>query len=449
LKPNILFVLIDACRADRLYGNRKTAKTPNIDFLINNGIYFSNAISSSDYTGPVVQSIFTARFPFGCGTKKENYHKIYSKATSYLTILKENGYHAYATMEKALCDQGWDEPYENNDIGFEATTNVYNGLGEKIIKKLDPNKMVEPWFYYVHFMDLHIPCIVPKELSHLKMSERYDQNIFAIDSWIGKMLERLNLGKTLIVLVADHGEYVTPFDTFMRGTQKNSNVLTKTVKTSLKSLIPESLLPLIHTKKKRMIAKIRAAKMKKPHEKRMLKTRPMVDRMFFDDIVHVPLLFCGYGIKHKSPISRQVGSVDIFPTIFELLNITAKNENVNGRSLVPIIEGKKIEYKPIYMESGVIKTSIKDPKPVVGIRTQDYKYFRSLDNPGKNVNLYDLRKDPFEDNNLANNNPDKIKQMEKILEEIRKDVNLQPELGMLNEEEEKELEAELKKLGYV
>ena len=108
MKPNILFFLIDACRGDRLYGNKKAAKTPNIDFLTNNGIYFSNAISSSDYTGPVVQSIFTARFPFGCGTKKENYHKIYSKSTSYLTILKENGYHAYATIEKALCDQGWE-----------------------------------------------------------------------------------------------------------------------------------------------------------------------------------------------------------------------------------------------------------------------------------------------------------------------------------------------------
>jgi len=72
MQPNILFLLLDSLRGDKCYGERKSAITPNIDKLINNGVYFSQAIGSSDYTGPAIQSIFTGRFPFGCGKSKES-----------------------------------------------------------------------------------------------------------------------------------------------------------------------------------------------------------------------------------------------------------------------------------------------------------------------------------------------------------------------------------------
>jgi len=34
MKPNIIFFLIDGLRADQVYGNNRTCKTPNIDSLI-------------------------------------------------------------------------------------------------------------------------------------------------------------------------------------------------------------------------------------------------------------------------------------------------------------------------------------------------------------------------------------------------------------------------------
>ena len=36
--PNIIFFLIDGLRADQVYGNNRTCKTPNIDSLIQKGI---------------------------------------------------------------------------------------------------------------------------------------------------------------------------------------------------------------------------------------------------------------------------------------------------------------------------------------------------------------------------------------------------------------------------
>ena len=101
------------------------------------------------------------------------------------------------------------------------------------------------------------------------------------------------------------------------------------------------------------------------------------------------------------------------------------------------------------MESSIIKTSIKNQKPVIGIRTPNYKYFRLLDNANKNTHLYDLKDDPLEDHNLAQSNKNKILEMEKILEELRHNALLQTESEKLSTEKEKELEDELKKLGYI
>ena len=46
LKPNILFLLIDGLRADKCHGNKKTSVTPCIDSLIENSVYFNQAICS-------------------------------------------------------------------------------------------------------------------------------------------------------------------------------------------------------------------------------------------------------------------------------------------------------------------------------------------------------------------------------------------------------------------
>ena len=59
MKPNIFLITIDSLRSDRIFGEKRSAKTPNIDKLISNGIYFSNTISTSDSTGISLGSLFT------------------------------------------------------------------------------------------------------------------------------------------------------------------------------------------------------------------------------------------------------------------------------------------------------------------------------------------------------------------------------------------------------
>ena len=64
MKSNILFLVIDSFRSDKCYDENKTSITPNIDSLIKQGIFFSQAISSVASTSSSMGSIFTGMFPF-------------------------------------------------------------------------------------------------------------------------------------------------------------------------------------------------------------------------------------------------------------------------------------------------------------------------------------------------------------------------------------------------
>ena len=52
MKPNILFLVIDSLRSDKCYSKDKTSYTPNLDLLISEGVYFTQAISSVASTSP-------------------------------------------------------------------------------------------------------------------------------------------------------------------------------------------------------------------------------------------------------------------------------------------------------------------------------------------------------------------------------------------------------------
>jgi len=45
-KPNILLLVIDSFRADKCIGDSKISITPNLDNLKNNGVSFSQTIST-------------------------------------------------------------------------------------------------------------------------------------------------------------------------------------------------------------------------------------------------------------------------------------------------------------------------------------------------------------------------------------------------------------------
>ena len=115
--------------------------------------------------------------------------------------------------------------------------------------------------------------------------------------------------------------------------------------------------------------------MKLSHEKRMLKTRQIKDRKFYDDVVHVPLIISGYGIKKTQTIDTQVGTIDIFPTIFEILEFNPPNQNVNGRSLLTLMNDKKMKDVILLSKKSTNQHIVKIQKSITkAVKTNSYEW---------------------------------------------------------------------------
>ncbi|HNC96651.1 MAG TPA: sulfatase-like hydrolase/transferase, partial [Myxococcota bacterium] len=63
--PNVILILVDAMRADKLgpYGYTARATTPNLSRFAGRGVVFENTISQAGWTVPSVASLFTGVDP--------------------------------------------------------------------------------------------------------------------------------------------------------------------------------------------------------------------------------------------------------------------------------------------------------------------------------------------------------------------------------------------------
>ena len=454
-KPNILFIIIDALRADKIYGTKKSPYTPNFDSLIENGVYFNNAISSADATILSWAGLFTAKHPFKTVNRSSKSKKLNEDITTYFDILKKHNYNFYAFLPISGKVVGIFPKFENDDC-YDTMPRFGMGLNQKINEFLTSTKK-EPWLCYIHSYNLHFPILSPTNFTDEKFGVNdYEKQISLIDDSIGKLIQSVDMNNTLVVITSDHGSY---FPTVMNNGKKinfetKGNVQNLTINVSSK--IPKKLHPLKtklflgleQIRKKQRLNKIKNLKLK-PHEIRgLLDLRSNTEKFLYDDLVHVPLLLLGYGINNKKNISQQVRLIDLFPTICDILNIN-NLENTDGESLVPLIEGKTLNEKPAYFESSpLIQIKTDD---VIGIRTSKFKYFRDRNDPKKRQFLYDLEKDPYEDNNIKNNS-ELIEEMEEILQQMINDPKISNDDKINNTDNNSDTEKidnVLKKLGYI
>jgi|APSaa5957512535_1039671.scaffolds.fasta_scaffold23559_2 arylsulfatase A-like enzyme len=439
-KPNILFILIDSMRADKFFLNKKHLQFKK---LIDQGVYFEQNISPSDYTVTGIGSIFTGCYPFDAGLKAQSYQKLYSNNSNYVEFLKQNGYHAYTTMAESVAELGFSKLFDNVDQTYPNSLRLFDGLGEKIINFLKSKTLEKPWFYFIHLEDLHLPVSLPSKYEHVKYSERYDIAISEIHSWINKIIQLVDLKNTLVVITSDHGDYIPSIDD-----SKNSNQNILRTKSVLRDKIPSKIYDKLSSTKRSFATNIQKFKTTSKYEKRAIETRTGKNRYLYDEIIRTPLLFFGYDIKPNKIVKQQVRSIDIFPTLVDIIGIEKINFSVHGQSLKPLLKNKTISEFPVYLESTVFATIQKNAIPHLGIRTPQFKYFRRVDNPKESIHLYDLVNDPFEENNIFSKNQNIVFKMEEEILKIKKN-NSMPVLEDLDDSETKKVEDELRKLGYI
>ena len=452
MKSNVLFLLIDSFRADYFYDHKKSFCTPNIDQLIKKGTYFTQSISCADGTAVAMGGIFTGLYPTNSGI---NSYKFKSKKPNYFNHLQKLGYNIFTTLPNyAGVDLVLSAYLKQTGNNFQSKFERLDaGYGDDILKRLSTDNLKEPWFHFMYLGDLHMSNVtrtmdIPKQFDSEKFGKnKFERSISVIDHWLGKFLEKIDLESTLVIITADHGDYIPINDIrphhFTPEFTKSVNIA--------KNLLPKPLWPLTKKIVKQLRAKIQekrfneATKNFTQLEKRSLRTR--AGWYLYDDLVHTPLLFCGNNVLNDKLINNQVGNVDIFPTILDLLDLPPIDGDTDGASLVPLLRGESCSSNPIYLETASIDVDDMLGK-MVGIRTSEYKYFRSRKSFKENIHLYDLKNDPLEENNLAKIDFELVKNMELILSNflVTLDVDASEELS---DEESRVVENELKRLGYM
>jgi len=157
-------------------------------------------------------------------------------------------------------------------------------------------------------------------------------------------------------------------------------------------------------------------------------------------------------------ISSLVSTIDIFPTILDVLNTKEYHDDIQGKSLFPFEDRKVHDF--ICAECGESVTSIptnsvrfQQLRPKLKLydkgskclRTKSYKFIVSAD---QKEELYDAQKDPLEKVNIADKYPDKVKYFRKQLENAIDISFFGPKEFPVGKERE-EILKRLQSLGYI
>ena len=170
--------------------------------------------------------------------------------------------------------------------------------------------------------------------------------------------------------------------------------------------------------------------------------------IFYEELIHVPLIITGPGIVRGKRIEEFVSHVDIMPTLKELINANSL-QNTQGKSLGPLLKGKKDSRDnntAIYIKGGNKKASID------AIIFNNYKL---IVNPDNNLELYDLRLDPEELQNISEQKPELLVKLIERIKEIRVEnnhkqkENIQNISGETLDKTDKKTLERLKALGYI
>ena len=460
MKPNILFLIVDSLRADKVSGTENNSIIPNLDYIKKNGVFFDHAISSADGTMLAYAGLFSGKHPFKTGMRSAKLTRL-CNTISYFEVLKNYDYNLYGCLPRLAASLEIIPEFENNDEAFlDLFPDTSSKAGEIILKKLEGN-MKEPWCFLVHVTNMHFPVKKPKGFEDEKFgSNNYEKQVSAIDAWIGKVLKKIDLEKTLVVITGDHGSYIQSLKnkSLEIDFQDNANLQNNIAKVSRR--FPKFAEPLKlklflmreRANQKRKRNKIQKLNLK-PHETRgLLDQRGNTDRFLFDEKIRVPLFMIGSKINQCISISKQVRLIDVFPTICEIVGIPKWEEKVDGISIYPLLENKKMDDLIAYIESTpgvVIETN-----NVIGIRTDKYKYFRNRNDANLDIHLFDLENDPFEDDNIAKESKEIVESMECKLQEITNgysldDVGYDDETNKQETTEVTNVKQIFKDMGYV
>ena len=426
-KPNIVFIMTDDLGWSDCgcYGNPFN-ETPNIDALAKTGIRFTNAYASAPVSSPSRAAMLTGKYParlqftnFMHGNRKDALSPVLpAQFNSYLSpkeitiaeLLRDND---YATGHVGKWHIGfhdtcapWSQGFTYSRIGggdyycnsyYEdgwqvghKDTNKYYLTDKQTEQGIDFIRMNKgkPFFLYLAYQAPHIPIVprgdkVPKYLAkyekyHGKYNPYYAALVESIDDGVGEIVKALKaeglFENTLIIFTSDNGGVGLP-----EGGPS-----------------PTSCEPL---------------RKWKGH--------------IYEGGIRVPAIIVWQGtIKQGQTCEAPFSNVDFLPTFCELAGIKKLPADVDGKSISQLLKNPsdpKYNRGPIYWHYPHF--SNQEGRPAGGMRLGDFKLVENYET--NKLELYNLKDDISESNDLSAKMPDKTKEMYDMFVKWRKSVNAQ------------------------
>ena len=398
---NILLITIDTLRADHLgcYGY-SPIHTPTIDSLAREGIRFEWAFTPVPITLPSHASILTSLYPYTHGVLNNGEYQLSASIKTLPQILQPYGFAtaafvgAFVLSKQFGLTQGFDlyddEISPTGEKVNEAFPLYNERKGEKVTKaalQWLQEKNPKRFFMWVHYFDPHTPYDPPQPFKSEYSDRLYDGEIAYTDQCVTALLQELKkqniLKDTLVVLVGDHGQGLGEHKEMTHGI------------------------------------------------------------FLYDATMRVPLLFRYPGLEAGIVPLKPVKTLDIPPTILEMLKIPIPSE-WQGESLFPYFYQSHLSPRenPVIFLETIFPEANFGWSPLQGIRTRQWKYIKA-----PRPELYNLQTDPAELTNVIDQYP---KQAQDLKYRLQKLLNTLPspqknQTVPMNEETRKRLQS----LGYV
>jgi len=384
-------------------------------------VKFETCVSSADFTPIAMGSVITGKYPNKHGMR-DPYCRI--AGPSIASILKKSGYttagfigngllsrkHGFAEgfdfWDEASKDTSWKESQFHILSGATSDEIFYVGYYwvEELFEWLRDNYRDE-FFVWGHFYETHEGSersLLKKGLieeGELPEFGYYDAKIKMVDGkLINRLLKTLNeLGisdNTTVVVMSDHGTNLGEH--------------------------PAQPIPW------------RKGGVRYPQHVTM-----------YDCDLRVAMIMKGEGLPRGKKVKGMVRSIDLVPTLLDLIGIRAEKYDFDGSNLLPIIARGEARGREVYSED---LFEIRGESTLQSIRNEDFKFIRNLTSGTEEY--YDLRKDPDEKRNII----EKVDK-EKLID-LRKKLNafLRTQVSegkVFSQKEKEEIDKRLRALGYI
>ena len=444
--PHIILLTVDTLRPDALSCYGGATPTPNIDRLVEDSVLFTNAYSSAPWTLPSFSSIFTGVSPWVHQTTKIGHNR-----PAGLTTLGEKmaeagyltggiGFNYFLThrgggwgVNRGFAEYNFYPKFHSpHTAAMEVLTGRDVSAFDLWATTDDLTRMARDWvrghgssgfFFWLHYYDPHMPHLPPEEFfPGGKLNEEAAQKYGsedALDSFqSGEMPPTAEAKGWLDGLCHGQVRYVDDrigsFLSVLKDTGVYDDALIVFTSDHGDEHFDHAGVGHGHT--------------------------------LYDELLRVPLAFKLPGSVTTGKVDPIVGTVSILPTILELAGIDFTAENFSGRSLVPYWDRNFSDDQIIFSTGALV---FEERESVI---FEGWKYIRSLSSGAEE--LYNLRVDPRERDNLAAAGHERIAKAQALLkaneargEQLRKHYGLKTAAkGVELTEAERRL---LRSLGYV